>query len=105
MQSETEGFVNRPHLAEKIHCVVFVLSAAQLEAYPASLGSTLQQLREHISDMGTNDWATFGAIRSTILTFTSLAGIAVPSRRFLLFEQMLTAVPCSVCQASIRWLC
>lgn len=52
MQSETEGFVKRPELADKIHCVVFVLSATQIQLCPPNLSSTMQQLREHISDLG-----------------------------------------------------
>lgn len=55
MQSQTEGFIKRPELADKIHCVVFVLSAAQVHTYPASLSSTMQQLREHLSDLGKNN--------------------------------------------------
>lgn len=52
MPSETEGFVKRPELADKIHCVVFVLSAADIQAQPDSLSFTMQQLRQHISDLG-----------------------------------------------------
>lgn len=59
MLSETEGFVKRPELADKVHCVVFVLSAAQV--YPASLSSSMQQLREHISDLGETGERTTGS--------------------------------------------
>lgn len=52
MQSETKGFVKSPELGDQIHCVAFVLNAAQIQEYPSSLSFTMQQLREHISDLG-----------------------------------------------------
>ncbi|XP_075878831.1 interferon-induced protein 44 isoform X1 [Nelusetta ayraudi] len=57
MQSETEGFVKRPELADKIHCVAFVLSATQIQMCSPNLSSTMQQLREHISDLGVHQVA------------------------------------------------
>uniref|UniRef100_A0A3Q3W126 G domain-containing protein n=1 Tax=Mola mola TaxID=94237 RepID=A0A3Q3W126_MOLML len=55
--SETVGYVKRPGLQEKIHCVAFVLNALKLQSYPKSLSSTFQQLREHISDLGVHQVA------------------------------------------------
>lgn len=52
MPSETVGYVKRPGPADQIHCVVFVLNAAQIQIYPKSVSSTMQQLRECISDLG-----------------------------------------------------
>uniref|UniRef100_A0A3B4ZJ96 Interferon-induced protein 44-like n=1 Tax=Stegastes partitus TaxID=144197 RepID=A0A3B4ZJ96_9TELE len=50
--AETEGYVRRPTLQDKIHCVAFVVDASKVLTYPKGLSSTFQQLREHISDLG-----------------------------------------------------
>lgn len=52
VSSETAGYVKRPSLKDKIHCVVFVVDASKILTYPKGLTTTLQQLREHISDLG-----------------------------------------------------
>ncbi|CAG00765.1 unnamed protein product, partial [Tetraodon nigroviridis] len=55
--SQTHGYVKRPSLREKIHCVAFVLDASKVFTYPKSLNSSFQQLREHISDLGVHQVA------------------------------------------------
>lgn len=57
VRSETVGFVKRPSLKDKIHCVAFVVNASKLLSYPKGLSSTFQQLREHISDLGVHQVA------------------------------------------------
>jgi len=52
VRSETVGYVKKPSLKEKIHCVAFVVDASKVPTYPEGLGSSFQQLREHISDLG-----------------------------------------------------
>lgn len=52
VSSETVGYVKKPSLKDKIHCVVFVVDASQIPEYPKGLTTTFQQLREHISDLG-----------------------------------------------------
>lgn len=46
------GYVKRPSLKDKIHCVAFVVDASKILNYPKGLTTTFQQLREHISDLG-----------------------------------------------------
>lgn len=50
--SETLGYVKSPCLKDKIHCVTFVVDASKILTYPKGLSTTMQQLREHISDLG-----------------------------------------------------
>lgn len=50
--AQTLGYVKKPSLGQRIHCVVFVLDASKVSTYPKSLNSSFQQLREHISDLG-----------------------------------------------------
>ncbi|XP_074490859.1 interferon-induced protein 44 isoform X6 [Sebastes fasciatus] len=57
VRSETVGYVKRPSLKEQIHCVAFVVDASKLLSYPTGLKTTLQQLREHISDLGVHQVA------------------------------------------------
>ncbi|XP_076582890.1 interferon-induced protein 44 isoform X2 [Chaetodon auriga] len=57
VRSETVGYVKRPVLRGKIHCVVFVVNASKILSYPKGLSSTFQQLREHISDLGVHQVA------------------------------------------------
>lgn len=52
VSSETVGYVKRPGLNEKIHCVAFVVNASKIMSCPKGLSTTFQQLREHISDLG-----------------------------------------------------
>ncbi|XP_045905491.1 interferon-induced protein 44-like isoform X1 [Micropterus dolomieu] len=52
VRSETMGYVKRPSQKDKIHCVAFVVDASKVLTYPKGLKTTLQQLREHISDLG-----------------------------------------------------
>ncbi|XP_047674996.1 interferon-induced protein 44-like [Tachysurus fulvidraco] len=46
------GYVEKPTLEEKIHCVLFVLDVSKVSSYPSSLESTLRKLRTTISDLG-----------------------------------------------------
>ncbi|KAF7659689.1 hypothetical protein LDENG_00294800 [Lucifuga dentata] len=55
--SETVGYVKKPSLKDKIHCVVFVVDATKMAAYPKGLKTAFQQLREHISDLGVHQVA------------------------------------------------
>lgn len=55
--SETVGYVRRPSLQDKIHCVAFVVDALKVMTYPKGLSTSIQQLREHISDMGVHQVA------------------------------------------------
>ncbi|XP_073331978.1 interferon-induced protein 44 isoform X2 [Pagrus major] len=57
VRSETVGYVKRPSLKEKIHCVAFVVNASKIACYPKGLSTTFQQLREHISDLGVHQVA------------------------------------------------
>ncbi|XP_019127896.2 interferon-induced protein 44 isoform X2 [Larimichthys crocea] len=57
VRSETVGYVKRPSLKDKIHCVVFVVNASKMLTYPKGLSTTFQQLREHISDLGVHQVA------------------------------------------------
>nr|XP_046246604.1 interferon-induced protein 44 isoform X2 [Scatophagus argus] len=55
--SETVGYVKRPSLRDKIHCVAFVVNATKILTYPKVLTTTFQHLREHISDLGVHQVA------------------------------------------------
>ncbi|XP_034387199.1 interferon-induced protein 44 isoform X2 [Cyclopterus lumpus] len=57
VRSETVGYVKRPSLKDKIHCVAFVVDASKILTYPKDLSTTFQQLREHISDLGVHQVA------------------------------------------------
>ncbi|XP_039984457.1 interferon-induced protein 44f5 [Xiphias gladius] len=57
VRSETVGYVKRPSLADKIHCVAFVVDASKILTYPEGLSTTFQQLRECISDLGVHQVA------------------------------------------------
>ncbi|XP_028260002.1 interferon-induced protein 44-like isoform X2 [Parambassis ranga] len=57
VSSETAGYVKRPSLKDKIHCVVFVVDASKILTYPKGLKTTIQQLREHISNLGVHQVA------------------------------------------------
>ncbi|CAJ1060898.1 interferon-induced protein 44-like isoform X3 [Xyrichtys novacula] len=57
VRSETAGYVKKPSLKDKIHCVVFVVDAVKIQSYPKGLSTTFQQLREHISDLGVHQVA------------------------------------------------
>ncbi|XP_044056399.1 interferon-induced protein 44-like isoform X2 [Siniperca chuatsi] len=57
VRSETLGYVKRPSLKDKIHCVAFVVDASKILTYPKGLSTTFQQLREHISDLGVHQVA------------------------------------------------
>lgn len=50
--SDMVGFIKKPHLKDKIHCVVFVLDAKKILTYPKGLSTMFQRLREHMSDLG-----------------------------------------------------
>ncbi|XP_034002119.1 interferon-induced protein 44-like isoform X2 [Trematomus bernacchii] len=49
--SETVGYVKKPGLKDKIHCVAFVVDASKILTYPKGLGTTFRLLRKHISDL------------------------------------------------------
>ncbi|XP_018550709.1 interferon-induced protein 44 isoform X2 [Lates calcarifer] len=57
VRSESVGYVKRPSLKDKIHCVAFVVDASKILTYPKGLSTTFQQLREHISDLGVHQVA------------------------------------------------
>ncbi|XP_024134792.1 interferon-induced protein 44 isoform X1 [Oryzias melastigma] len=57
VSSETVGYVKTPTLAEKIHCVAFVVDASKITTYPKSIGATFRRLREQISDLGVHQVA------------------------------------------------
>ncbi|KAK5907051.1 hypothetical protein CesoFtcFv8_004937 [Champsocephalus esox] len=48
---ETVGYVKKPGLKDKIHCVAFVVDASKIRTYPKGLGTTFRLLRKHISDL------------------------------------------------------
>ncbi|CAL8309353.1 unnamed protein product [Lota lota] len=52
LHPNTAGYLEEPSLADRVHCVVFVLDASRLASYCRGLRGTFQQLREHISDLG-----------------------------------------------------
>ncbi|KAG5276466.1 hypothetical protein AALO_G00132370 [Alosa alosa] len=47
--SDTPGYVKEPSLAEKVHCVAFVVSGLEISSYSDTMKSTFHQLRELIS--------------------------------------------------------
>ncbi|XP_048108982.1 interferon-induced protein 44 [Alosa alosa] len=55
--SDTPGYVKEPSLAEKIHCVVFVVSGLEISSYSDTMKSTFHQLRELISALGVHQVA------------------------------------------------
>ncbi|XP_062411978.1 interferon-induced protein 44-like isoform X2 [Sardina pilchardus] len=55
--SDTAGYVKEPSLAEKVHCVVFVVSAPEISSYSDTMKSTFHQLRELISALGVHQVA------------------------------------------------
>ncbi|TDH08691.1 hypothetical protein EPR50_G00100850 [Perca flavescens] len=57
VRSETVGYVKKPSLKDKIHCVAFVVDASKILTYPKGLSTTFQQLREHISELGVHQVA------------------------------------------------
>ncbi|XP_026179139.1 interferon-induced protein 44-like isoform X4 [Mastacembelus armatus] len=57
VRSETQGYVKKPSLKHKIHCVAFVVDASKILTYPKGLCATFQNLREHISDLGVHQVA------------------------------------------------
>ncbi|XP_010895831.3 interferon-induced protein 44-like isoform X2 [Esox lucius] len=57
LRSDTVGYVKRPSLKDKIHCVVFVVDASKLSSYTKGLATTFQQLRKHVSDLGVHQVA------------------------------------------------
>lgn len=54
---ETVGYVRKPSATDKVHCVVFVVDASKVASYSKSFGTTFQQLREHISNLGVHQVA------------------------------------------------
>ncbi|KAM9461845.1 interferon-induced protein 44 isoform 2-T2 [Clarias gariepinus] len=57
VRSDTMGFIKKPTLKDKIHCVVFVVDASKINTYAKGLSTTFQQLREHISSLGVHQVA------------------------------------------------
>ncbi|XP_042371117.1 interferon-induced protein 44 isoform X2 [Plectropomus leopardus] len=57
VRSETVGYVKRPSLKDKIHCVAFVVDASKIVTYSKLFSTTFQRLREHISDLGVHQVA------------------------------------------------
>lgn len=57
VRSETVGYVKRPNLNDKIHCVVFVVDASKIPTYHKHLSTMFHLLREHIGDMGVHQVA------------------------------------------------
>ncbi|KAL1023219.1 hypothetical protein UPYG_G00037890 [Umbra pygmaea] len=57
LRAETVGYVKKPALKDKVHCVAFVVDASKVSSYSKGLSSTFQQLREHISDLGVHQVA------------------------------------------------
>uniref|UniRef100_A0AAQ4QXK3 G domain-containing protein n=1 Tax=Gasterosteus aculeatus aculeatus TaxID=481459 RepID=A0AAQ4QXK3_GASAC len=57
VRSETVGYVKRPSLKDKVHCVAFVVDASKVLTYPKGLSDTFQKLREHISELGVHQVA------------------------------------------------
>ncbi|CAM4653470.1 unnamed protein product [Leuciscus chuanchicus] len=55
--ADTVGYVRKPSITDKVHCVVFVVDASKVASYPKSFGTTFQQLREHISNLGVHQVA------------------------------------------------
>ncbi|XP_034059631.1 interferon-induced protein 44-like isoform X1 [Gymnodraco acuticeps] len=51
VRSETVGYIKKPGLKDKIHCVAFVVDASKILTYPKDLSTTFRLLRKHISDL------------------------------------------------------
>ncbi|XP_041912035.1 uncharacterized protein LOC121677407 [Alosa sapidissima] len=66
--SDTPGYVKEPSLAEKVHCVVFVVSGLEISSYSDTMKSTFHQLRELISALDQSSCCTAGCmIMATVL--------------------------------------
>ncbi|CAI5684984.1 interferon-induced protein 44 isoform X2 [Oreochromis niloticus] len=65
--SETVGYVKRPSLKDKVHCVVFVVDASKITTYPKGLSTTFKQLRKHISDLGVHQVALLSHVDQVCL--------------------------------------
>lgn len=59
LSSETEGFIKRPSLKDRIHCVAFVLDTHKVmyASYSKGISVTFQLLRERICDLGVHQVA------------------------------------------------
>ncbi|XP_028301466.1 interferon-induced protein 44-like isoform X3 [Gouania willdenowi] len=55
--TQTVGYVKRPSLKDRIHCVAFVVDATKILSYPQGLRQTFHQLRKYISDLGVHQVA------------------------------------------------
>ncbi|XP_063065178.1 interferon-induced protein 44-like [Engraulis encrasicolus] len=55
--SDTAGYVKEPSLADRVHCVVYVVNASEMSTYSKTMTSTLQQLRKHVSALGVHQVA------------------------------------------------
>ncbi|XP_031587469.2 interferon-induced protein 44-like isoform X2 [Oreochromis aureus] len=65
--SETVGYVKRPSLKDKVHCVAFVVDASKITTYPKGLSTTFKQLRKHISDLGVHQVALLSHVDQVCL--------------------------------------
>ncbi|XP_028857353.1 interferon-induced protein 44 [Denticeps clupeoides] len=57
VRSETPGYVKKPALKDRIHCVAFVVDASKILSYSKAMSTTLQQLRQHFHDLGVHQVA------------------------------------------------
>ncbi|XP_047229980.1 interferon-induced protein 44 isoform X2 [Girardinichthys multiradiatus] len=55
--TETPGYVKKPSVGDKIHCVAFVVDASKITSYNKGFSSTFKLLREHISELGVHQVA------------------------------------------------
>ncbi|XP_051767458.1 interferon-induced protein 44 isoform X2 [Ctenopharyngodon idella] len=55
--ADTVGYVRKPNIKDKVHCVVFVVDGSKVGSYAKSFGTTFQQLRDHISNLGVHQVA------------------------------------------------
>ncbi|XP_058257686.1 interferon-induced protein 44 isoform X3 [Hemibagrus wyckioides] len=70
VRSDSMGFIKKPNLKDKIHCVVFVVDATKINTYTKGLSTTFQQLRQNISSLGVHQVALLTHI-DEVCTITS----------------------------------
>ncbi|XP_063056807.1 interferon-induced protein 44-like isoform X2 [Engraulis encrasicolus] len=73
--SDTAGYVKEPCLANRVHCVAYVVNAAEISTYSKSMTSTLQQLREHVSALGVHQVALVTHVDKVYVNTTDMSQV------------------------------
>ncbi|XP_056447222.1 interferon-induced protein 44-like [Gadus chalcogrammus] len=76
LQPSTAGYLEKPRLADRVHCVVFVLDASRLSSYCTGLRETFQKLREYFSDLGVHQVTVLTHIdKACVMTNTDVKDV------------------------------